>query len=117
MEQSSKSNEIFYLICSVAGVIFTMYFNFQFIIEHGGFSVVTFITENYVNNGSASITNDFIVVGLVFLVWSFQEARRLKLRKWWLFFLLTWTVALAFTMPLFMLVRERRIAELAANDI
>jgi hypothetical protein len=116
MEQTSKSNEVFYLVCSVAGLIFTWYFNIQFVIEHGGFSLVTFITENFVNNGSASIASDFIVVALVFLVWSFKEAKRLELRKWWLFFLVTFTVALAFTMPLFMLVRERRIAALANNN-
>jgi len=116
MEQGSKSTEIFYLICALAGVIFTMYFNIQFVIEHGSFSLITFVAENYVNNGSASIANDFIIVGVVFLVWSFREAKRLKMRKWWLFFLVTFSVALAFTMPLFMLVRERRIAALSGNN-
>lgn len=117
MEQSSKYMEVFYLLCSLAGIIFTWYFNIQFIIEHGGFSLITFITESFVNNGSASIASDFIIVGLVFLVWSFNEANRLDIRKWWLFFVVTFGVALAFTMPLFMLIRERRIAALANKNI
>jgi hypothetical protein len=116
MEQGSKSTEFFYLISAVAGVIFTMYFNIQFVLEHGVFSLSTFIAENYVNNGSASIANYFIIVGLVFLVWSFQEAKCLQMRKWWLFFLVSFSVALAFTMPLFMLLRERRIAALSGHQ-
>tara|TARA_R110002073_G_scaffold334838_1_gene525250 strand:- start:45 stop:398 length:354 start_codon:yes stop_codon:yes gene_type:complete len=117
MEQSSKSSEFFYILASIAGLIFTWYFNIQFIVDHGGFSLVTFLNETFATNGSSSIASDFVVVGLVFLAWSFKEAKRLNMRGWWLFFLVTFGVALAFTMPLFMLIRERRIEELANKNI
>lgn len=117
MEQASKSSEYFYILCSIAGVIFTWYFNIQFVIDHGGFSLITFLKETFATNGSSSIASDFIVVGVVFLAWSFKEAKRLNMRGWWLFFLVTFGVALAFTMPLFMLIRERRIAVLANKNI
>lgn len=115
MDQYSKKFQLFYLVCCVIGVLATLYFNVQFVIEHGEFSVVTFVSENYVNNGSASIANDLIVVAVVFLVWSFREAKRLQMRNWWLYFALTWLVALAFAMPFFMLMRERRMAELTVS--
>lgn len=117
MEQSSKSSEYFYIVAAIAGLIFTWYFNIQFMIDHGGFSLITFLTETFATNGSSSIASDFVVVGLVFLAWSFKESKRLNMRGWWLFFILTFGIALAFTMPLFMLIRERRIAASAKENI
>jgi len=117
MTASSKGLQAVYAICAVAGVVVTTYFNIQFVNEHGGFSTVTFIAENYVNNASASITNDLLVVVAVFLIWSFVEARRLSMSYWWLYAVLTFGVAIAFTLPLFLLNRERRLAEIAASDV
>ena len=111
MDTKSKKLQVFYAVCAVAGVVFTMYFNIQFMVEHGGFSLVTFVAENYANNASGSISNDILVVTAVFLAWSFFEARRLSMRHWWVYAVLTFTVALAFSLPLFLLNRERRLAE------
>lgn len=113
MTMSSKTLQLVYAICAVAGVVLTWYFNIQFTIEHGGFSLATYINENYVNNASASITNDLLVVVAVFLIWLFVEARRLQIPHWWLYLILTFVVAIAFTLPLFLLNRERRLAEIA----
>jgi len=52
-----------------------------------------------------------------FLIWSFVEARRLTMPYWWIYALLTFSIALAFALPLFLLNRERRIAETAVNDV
>ena len=80
---ASKKLQVIYALCAAAGVAFTMYFNVQFIVEHGGFSVTQFLTETYINNASTSITNDLLVIVVAFLIWSFIEARRLKMRNWW----------------------------------
>ena len=117
MDTSSKKLQIIYGVCAVAGVLFTMYFNIQFMIEHGGFSVITFIAENYANNASGSISNDILIVTVIFLIWSFIEARRLSMSYWWVYAVLTFSIALAFALPLFLLNRERRIAALAANGV
>lgn len=117
MQISSKNLQIIYGICALAGVVFTMYFNIQFIIEHDGFSVATFVEDNYVNNASASITNDLLVVVAAFLVWSFCESRRLSMSNWWLYVVLTFGVALAFALPLFLLIRERKLAKISGNAI
>jgi len=111
MKHQSKQLQIVYGICALSGLIFTMYFNVLFIIEHKGFSITTFISENYVNNASGSIINDFLVILFMFLVWSFFEARRLSMPKWWVYILLTFSVALAFSFPLFLLMRERCLAK------
>lgn len=108
---SSKQLQIIYGFCAFAGVAATMYFNLQFIDEQGGFSLITFVTDNYVNAASASIANDITVVALVFLIWSYQESKRLAIPHWWLYGVLTFVVAIAFTFPLFLLMRERKLAE------
>lgn len=79
----SKQLQYLYALCAIAGIVFTMYFNIRFMIEHSGFSLVTFIAENYVNNASGSISNDFLVILTVFLIWSFIEAKRLSMHYWW----------------------------------
>lgn len=115
MNISSKTLQLIYAICAVAGVVLTWYFNIQFSIEHGGFSLMTYISENYVNNASASITNDLLVVVAAFLIWSYVEAQRLQMSHWWFYLILTFVVAIAFTLPLFLLNRERRLQEIAKN--
>ena len=75
----------------------------------GDFTLSAFIADNYVNAASASITNDLLVVTLVFLFWSFWEARILGLKHWWVFISLTFGIAIAVAYPLFLLLRERRL--------
>jgi len=115
MLSSSQKLQVFYGICAAAGAVLTMYYIIQFMVDHGGFSLVTFMADNYVNPASAAITNDILVVVVVFLVWSFIEARRLSMAYWWVYVVLTFTIAIAFALPLFLLNRERRIAEIGTK--
>lgn len=101
-----------YALVALIGLIVTWYCNIQFMIEHGGFSVALYISENYVNYGSASIANDIIVVVIAFFIWSFREAKRLEMKHWWLYCIGTFGIAIAFTMPLFLMMRERRLRQL-----
>ena len=103
VSKQANTLQLIYGLCAIAGLVFTMYFNILFIIEHGGFSAITFVTDNYVNNASASISNDILVVVAAFLVWSFIEARRLSMSHWWIYVVLTFAVAIAFAFPLFLL--------------
>lgn len=117
MEISSKKLQVIYGICAIAGVISTMYFNILFMIEHNGFSLATFVSENYVNNASGSISNDFLVILAVFLVWSFFEAKRISMPKWWVYIVCTFGVALAFSFPLFLLMRERHLSKIQNKSV
>ena len=99
-----------YAALAVAGLIGTWFFNLQFMAEAGGsFPVLEFVRGGYSNPAAASLTNDLLVALLSFLVWSFAEARRLGLRHWWWVVVVTFGVA-AVAFPLFLLVRERRLA-------
>ena len=107
---SSKSKQICYALLALIGVAVTWYFNLQLMLAPGDFKLSTFIADNYVNGASASITNDLLVVTIVFLFWSFWEARKLGMKNWWLYIPLTFGIAIAFAYPLFLLMRERKLA-------
>ncbi len=102
-----------YAALAVAGLISTWFFNLQFMAEAGGsFPVLEFVRGGYANSAAASLTNDLLVALLSFLVWSFVEARRLAIRHWWVYVVITFGIAFAVAFPLFLLVRERRLIAL-----
>ena len=112
---NSSTRKTIFLITAVVGVYVTWYFNIQFMQKTGGFSLTEFIAASYANDASASISNDILVVVFTFLVWSFSEAKRLAMKNWWLYVVLTFSVAIAFAFPLFMYMRERAIEAQAAT--
>lgn len=115
MLNSSKSRQITYALFALAGVTLTSYFNVQYMLEQGGFSLSDFIQKAYINNASSSLTNDVLVIWGAFIVWSYIEARRLSMARWWVYILLTATVAVAFAVPVFLLMRERRLAQMTVE--
>lgn len=108
--KNSENRKVFYLTLSTIGLIATWYFNIRHINEHGGFSVSQFVAEARANPAAISIFNDLSVVALTFFVWSYSESKRLKMRYWPVYTVLTFVVALAFTFPLFLFMRERKLA-------
>lgn len=108
-----KHRELVYAALSVLGLLATWYFNLRFMEESGGtFSVVEFVRAGYANSAASSLSNDLLIATVTFVVWSFAEARRLQMRHWWVFPVLTFAVAFACAFPLFLLLRERRLAAL-----
>lgn len=103
----TKGLQIVYLVLAIVGLGVTWYFNLQP-------RETNFIADLYTTSASASITNDLGVVVTAFLVWSFIETGRLKISYWWWAACLVFTflIAAASTVPLYFLLRERRLAEL-----
>ena len=107
--------KITYLILAVLGALLTWYFNIQFIVESHGqlsfaallqFDWLAFIAGGFANPAASSLSVDLLIVlvaGLVFLV---SEARRLGMRNWWIYLVLSGLVAAAFAFPLFLFMRE-----------
>jgi hypothetical protein len=101
---------IVYAGLAVVGLLATWTFNLRFMEESGGsFSAAEFVRAGYANSASSSLSNDLLVGCVAFLVWSFAEARRLGMRHWWIYPVLTFGIAFAFAFPLFLFVRERRL--------
>lgn len=70
-----------------------------------------FWQETLVNPASRSITVDLFFLGLAVFVWMVLEARRLGMRGVWLYLLLGMLVAISVTVPIFLINRERALAE------
>jgi len=49
---------------------------------------------------------DLLLVVLMFLAWSYREARRLGMKEWWITSIFTVLLGLAGGLPLFMYLRE-----------
>ncbi len=105
----SNYKQVFYAIMAIVGLCATWYFNLQ-AMQDPNFSYATFIADNYVNPSSASIMNDIAVILVVFFFWSFFEAKRLGMKHWWVYVPLSILIALAVAYPLFLLMRERKMA-------
>lgn len=102
--------QTFYGVLAIVGIIVTWYFNIQP-------REISYLADLYATSASASFTNDLLVVVLAFLVWSYTETARLKMsyKLWGIGVVLTFGIAAAFTVPAFLLLRERRLVELESE--
>ena len=99
-----------YLSLSIAGLITAWTLN--------GLAVVR--GESYTNAwfGTAVdwvLSTDLLIVAIAAVVFMVVEARRLGMKRVWLYILLSGITAMAFTFPLFLAMRERRLAELSTT--
>lgn len=60
---------------------------------------------------ASQITVDLLIVAATFLAWSVWEARRIGIARAWLVWPATFGVGLCFGAPLFLLLRERALAD------
>lgn len=70
-----------------------------------------FWQETLANPASRSITVDLFFLGLAMFVWMVLEARRLGMRAVWLYLLFGMLVAISVTVPIFLINRERALAQ------
>ena len=102
---------VLFLILSIIGLITAWIFN--------GIASVT--GQNYLDAwfGSAVdwvLSLDILIVAVTGSAFMIFEARKLGIKRVWLYILLSGVTAFAFTFPLFLAVRERKLAALAANS-
>lgn len=106
-----------YATLSLVGALATWHFNLQFMAEQGSFDLMAFLAGGYANAAASSLSSDLAVVVVAFLVWLFAESRRLGMARPWVYAALTFAVAIAFALPLFLFMRERRLAALESAAV
>ena len=100
-----------YLILSIFGLVTAWIFNGLAVMNNEDYAGAWF--------GSAVdwvLSADFTVVVIAVVVFMISEARRLKMRRVWLYILLSGITAMAFTFPLFMAMRERKLDQLSLSQ-
>jgi len=114
---NSTLRQWMYGTLAAAGAAATWYYNVRFMAAGGWrFDLTAFVAGGFANDAAGSLAADVIVAAVVFLLWIRPEARRLGMRFWWLYGVLTVTVAFAFAFPFFLCMRERRLSGLDAPD-
>lgn len=71
-----------------------------------------FVKDTFANPAASSITLDLGILVLAVAIWMVLEARRLGMPYVWLYIVGAFLTAISVTFPLFMLMRERRLATL-----
>ena len=94
-----------YLALSIAGLIGTWTFNALAIVQMRDF------VGDWVGSGPSvsSLTVDLLVVAVAGCILIVIEARRLGMKRAWLYVVLSGLTAFAFTFPLFLAMRERAL--------
>jgi hypothetical protein len=111
MDFLKKNHHYFYLVISLVGGALAYYYAMAGMIQKGGsFDPIEFIQSTWIDDLYArSVTFDFwtvVTAGTFFMIW---EGLRLKMKKIWLFIVLTIFIAFAFGFPLFLFFRQKRI--------
>ncbi len=101
--------EILFLLLAVVGLCATWYYNTRFYLEVEDTSIGNFLALTKTTLPAKSINADIAVVAIAFMLWMIYEARKLRMKHWWLFIPLTFLVALACSFPLFLFFRERTL--------
>ena len=99
---------VVYLVLSIVGLVGTWYFNLAFVAAGGG----DYVGAWFANPASSSAAVDILVAGVAACVLIVAEGRRLGWNRLLIAALvvLSFVIAVAFTFPLFLALRERDLA-------
>jgi uncharacterized membrane protein len=110
MTKSSTIRFWVYLALSAVGLITAWVFN--------GIAVMNGEDYGAAWTGTAVdmvLTVDLSIVAIAAVVFMIVEAKRVGLKRVWLYILLSGVTAMAFTFPLFLAMRERRLGKIPTN--
>lgn len=95
---------VLYAALAIAGLIGTWWANVAFFADSGG---MTYLESWFANPGATSAAIDLLVVSAAACVFCLVEAARLGWSRWaWLVVVLGLAIAMAFTIPAFLAIRE-----------
>lgn len=96
----------FYLVMAVAGTVVPWLFFRPFFAQHG-LAIPLFLQSLFANGPAAGFSADVLISILVFWVWSWADARRHGVARWWLVLPASFFVGLSLALPLYLYLRER----------
>ena len=103
-----------YLAIAAIGLVGTAWFNVQSVLNPGG---DTFFAAWFANPSVSSLSWDLLATASAASVFIILEGRRLGIRWYWAYVVFSFITAVAFTFPLFLAVRERRLARLDSHAV
>lgn len=105
--------QVTYLALAIAGAVLPWLANLEFIQSSGAsFDLALFVQLANANPAATSLSRDLAIGATAVVVWMVTESRRLQMRGLPWVLLSCVTLAFACGAPLFLYLRERRLAEL-----
>ena len=102
-----------YLILAILGAILPTLANIEFAKSYGAsFDIQLFIDLANNNPAAQSLSRDLFIGATAVFIWMISESKRLQMKHLWVVVLSTFTIAFAFSAPLFLYLRELRIEEI-----
>lgn len=97
-----------YLAVAVLGLAGTAYFNIRGVLEPSD----SFLGAWFANPATSSLAIDLLLTASAASIFMVLEGRRLGIRWYWIYIVASFITAVAFTFPLFLAARERRLMAL-----
>ncbi|TQJ31507.1 DUF2834 domain-containing protein [Microbacterium sp. SLBN-146] len=106
-----NARAITYLVLAIVGLVGTFVFNAWTVVAGRNFF------GDLVGSGPvvSSLSVDLLIVAIAGAVFIIVEARRLGMKRAWLYIVLSLVTAFAFTFPLFLAMRERKLPALSSE--
>ena len=115
-ERSARWLQALYLTLAIAGALWPWLANLDFIHAYGtAGDLGLFVQLANANPAARSLSRDPAIGATAVVIWMVNESRRLQMRGLGWVLLSCVTVAFACGAPLFLYLRERRLAELARS--
>ena len=116
MISQSKWLKWVYLLLAILGAVLPTLANIEFAKSFGpSFDIQLFIELANNNPASQSLSRDLLIGSTAIFIWIISESKRLEMKNLWIVILTTFTIAFAFSAPLFLYLRELRIEEMNRN--
>ncbi|WP_313575166.1 DUF2834 domain-containing protein [Brevundimonas sp.] len=96
----------FYLAMAVVGAIVPWLFFGSFFFDNGP-DAPLFLRSLFANGAAGGFSADVLISIVVFLVWSWRDASRNHVNRWWLVLPASCLVGLSLSLPLYLYLRER----------
>jgi hypothetical protein len=100
-----------YIIIALVALPATWINNLAFMTQPSHASFSDFFRAAYINAATASLTNDLILVAFAACLFMAIEGRRIGIRYFWLYIIMSAIIAVSVTFPLFLLARHIKIAQ------
>lgn len=104
-----------YLLLTIIGTILPNIFVVKESIQSGNYLLYARPLETFqqmfANNPASAFVTDLLFIVILFLVWSYQESKRLNIKNIWFVWLYTFALGLAGGLPLFLYFRSKKLAE------
>jgi putative Ca2+/H+ antiporter (TMEM165/GDT1 family) len=82
-----------------------------FTVDHGGFSPAVYFGAWFDSLPAAQLALDLSIAFVAFALWAAWDGRRLRMRSWWVPIPASVLIGVCFALPLFLFLRERKLAE------